>query len=85
MLQKLRDMAIRDLCCGLSAVTERNTTLTPKSEVTVCAIVTNLVQHAKTAKALADSLSNGDVKRRSVNGTGTSRKRSRGHKRKSRS
>ncbi|KAB1215098.1 NAD-dependent protein deacetylase SRT1 [Morella rubra] len=85
MLQKLRDMAIRDLCCGLSAVTERNTTLTPKSEVTVYAIVTNLVQHAKTAKALADSLSNGDVKRRSVNGTGTSRKRSKGHKRKSRS
>ncbi|XP_062169613.1 NAD-dependent protein deacetylase SRT1 isoform X2 [Alnus glutinosa] len=87
VLQKLSDTAIQDLCCGQNAVIERNTILTPKSEVTVYAIVTNIVQHSKTSKALADSLSNGNVKRRreSLNETGTSRKRSKGHTRKFRS
>ncbi|KAE8125374.1 hypothetical protein FH972_020190 [Carpinus fangiana] len=86
-LQKLRDTAIQDLCCGQSAVIERKAILTPKSEVTIYAIVTNIVQHGKTSKALADSLSNGNVKRRreSLNGTGTSRKRSKAHTRKVRS
>lgn len=87
VLQGLRDTAIQDLCCGHNAVVEREATLMPKSEVTVYAIVTNIVQYTKPSKAVADSLSNGDVKRRreSVNGTGTSRKRSKGHRNKSRS
>lgn len=86
ILQKLRDTAMQDLCCGLNAVVERKASLTPKSEATVYAIVTNIFQHNKISKALADSLCNGDVKRqKGVNGTGTSGKRSKGRKRKSRS
>ncbi|KAG6637810.1 NAD-dependent protein deacetylase SRT1 [Carya illinoinensis] len=87
ILQKLRDTAMQDLCCGLNAVVERKATLTPKSEATVYAIVTNIFQHNKTSKASADSVCNGDVKRQKegVNGTGTSGKRSKGRKRKSRS
>ncbi|KAG6689983.1 hypothetical protein I3842_11G200900 [Carya illinoinensis] len=87
ILQKLRDTAMQDLCCGLNAVVERKATLTPKSEATVYAIVTNIFQHNKTSKASADSVCNGDVKRQKegVNGTGTSGKRSKGRKRKPRS
>ncbi|KAK7842277.1 nad-dependent protein deacetylase srt1 [Quercus suber] len=86
VLQRLRDTAIQDLCCGQNAVIERTAFLMPKSEVTVYAIVTNIVQYIKTSNVLADSLSNGNVKRQreSVNGTGTSRKRSKVHRRKSR-
>ena len=86
VLQRLRDTAIQDLCCGQNAVIERTAFLMPKSEVTVYAIVTNIVQYIKSSNVLADSLSNGNVKRQreSVNGTGTSRKRSKVHRRKSR-
>lgn len=75
---------MRDLCCGLNAVIERKATVTLNSEVTIHAIVTNVVQHNKTSKGSADSLSNGDVKRHKeiVNSTETSRKRSQGRKRK---
>ena len=56
------------------------TILTPRSDVTTYAIVTNVVQYSKTCKAALDSLSNGDFKKRkaSVTGTGSSRKRSKG-------
>ncbi|KAJ4835093.1 ditrans,polycis-polyprenyl diphosphate synthase [Turnera subulata] len=79
-LNELREKATQDLCCGQNAVIERKAISSPRTEVTTCAIVTNI----KTFQS--DSLSNGDVKRLrgTLNGSGTSRKRSNGRKRKSR-
>lgn len=78
ILRKLRRKAIQDLCCGQNAVIERKGIKTPKSEVTVYAIVTNLVVYDKTSKPCgAISLSNGSRKRQNegVGGVQTSRKR----------
>ncbi|XP_058219029.1 NAD-dependent protein deacetylase SRT1 [Rhododendron vialii] len=78
ILQKLRRKAIQDLCCGQNAVIERKGIKTPKSEVTVFAIVTNMVVYDKTSKPCgAISLSNGSRKRQNegVGGVQTSRKR----------
>lgn len=79
-LNKLREKAAEDLCCGRNAVVEREGILSPKTEVTTHAIVTNI-------KAFElDYSSNGDVKRLrgSLNGSRTCRKRSNGRKRKTR-
>ncbi|KDP39268.1 hypothetical protein JCGZ_01025 [Jatropha curcas] len=80
VIQNLREKAIQDFCCGQNAMVERKVILAPKTELTVHAIVTNIKSFEP------DSLSNGDMKkpRLSFNGTGTSRKRSKGRKRKSR-
>ncbi|KAI8553018.1 hypothetical protein RHMOL_Rhmol06G0312600 [Rhododendron molle] len=78
ILRKLRRKAIQDLCCGQNAVIERKGIKTPKSEVTVYAIVTNMVVYDKTSKPCgAISLSNGSRKRQNegVGGVQTSRKR----------
>lgn len=85
-MQKLRHTAIQESCCGQNAVVERNAMLTPKTEVIVYAIVTNVIRYKKTTEALeADSLGNGVKRRReSANGTETSRKRSKVHRRKPR-
>ncbi|KAF9589287.1 hypothetical protein IFM89_022357 [Coptis chinensis] len=45
VLQNLRDTAIQDLCCGQHAVVERKTILAPRSDVAVCAIVTNIIEY----------------------------------------
>lgn len=86
ILQKLRHTAIQESCCGQNAVVERNALLTPKTDVIVYAIVTNVIRYKKPTEALeADSLSNGVKRRReSANGTETSRKRSKVHRRKPR-
>ena len=78
--EKMRDAAIQDSSCGQNAVVERRTILVPKSEITVHAIVTNV-------KAFDCHLSNGDVKPRKegMKGSETTRKRSKGRKRKMRS
>ena len=80
IFQKLRDKAVLESRCGQNAVIERKAILTPRSDVTTYAIVTNVVQYGKACKAALDSLSNGDFKKRkaSVTGTGSSRKRSKG-------
>lgn len=86
ILQKLRDTATDESCCGQNAVVERNFITSPKTNVTVYAIVTNVVTYKKISEAvLADSLSNG-VKRRKddANGPATSKKRSKVQRRKSR-
>ncbi|KAK9268720.1 hypothetical protein L1049_000481 [Liquidambar formosana] len=90
IIRRLKDEAVRDACCGQNAIVERKTVLAPKSEVTVYAIVTNIVRYHKTSKAFeATSVCNGDaVKRRNegVNGIEVlSWKRLKGRKRKSRS
>ncbi|XP_061365985.1 NAD-dependent protein deacetylase SRT1 [Gastrolobium bilobum] len=87
IFQKLRDKAVVESKCGQNAVIERKTILTPRSDVTNYAIVTNVVQYSKTCKAFPDSLSNGELRKRkaSVTGTGSSRKRSKGSKSTSRS
>ncbi|KAK4278292.1 hypothetical protein QN277_016157 [Acacia crassicarpa] len=88
VLQKLRDKAIGESKCGQTAVVERKTILTPKSDITVHAIVTNVIEYSQTCKAFPDFLTNGDLKGSlsSINGTKSSRKRSKGSKkRKSRS
>ncbi|KAJ4725289.1 NAD-dependent protein like [Melia azedarach] len=80
VFQKLRETAIQDFRCGGNAVIERKAISSPKSDVTVYAIVTNI-------KAFeSQSVSNGDLKCRkeSVNGTETSQKRLNSRKRKSR-
>lgn len=80
VFQKLRDKAVVESTCGQNAVVERKVMLTPRSDITVYAIVTNVVQYSKTSKAFPDSLTtNGDLKKRigsSINGTESSRKRS---------
>ncbi|KAK7289588.1 hypothetical protein RIF29_03336 [Crotalaria pallida] len=84
IFEKLRDKAILESKSGQNAVIERKTILTaPRSNVTAYAIVTNVVQYNKTCKAMF----NGDHKKRkaSVTGTGSSKKRSKMSKRKSKS
>nr|XP_025689625.1 NAD-dependent protein deacetylase SRT1 isoform X2 [Arachis hypogaea] len=87
IFQKLREKAVIESKCGQNDVIERKTILTPRGDVTTYAIVTNLVHHSKTSKSSPDSRSNGDLKRRkpSFNGTGSSGKRSKVSKCKSRS
>ncbi|XP_020990638.1 NAD-dependent protein deacetylase SRT1 isoform X1 [Arachis duranensis] len=87
IFQKLREKAVVESKCGQNDVIERKTILTPRGDVTTYAIVTNLVHHSKTSKSSPDSRSNGDLKRRkpSFNGTGSSGKRSKVSKCKSRS
>ncbi|KAF7831269.1 NAD-dependent protein deacetylase SRT1 [Senna tora] len=74
VFQKLRDKAVVEPKCGQNAVIERKAILTPRSDHTVYAIVTNVVQYSKSC------LSNGDLRKRlgsSINGTeSSSRKRS---------
>ncbi|XP_038900035.1 NAD-dependent protein deacetylase SRT1 [Benincasa hispida] len=85
VFQRLIDETVQDSFCGKNAVIERKAIMIPKSEVTVYAIVTNIIRYTKSLKTLAiDSLSNGDVKRQreSINGSATSRKRSKRQKRK---
>lgn len=85
VFQRLIEETVQNSFCGKSAVIERKAISIPKSEVTVYAIVTNIIRYAKSLKSLAiDSLSNGDVKRQreSINGSATSRKRSKRKKRK---
>lgn len=85
ILQKLRDTATDESCCGQNAVVERNFITSPKTDVTVYAIVTNVVTYKKISEAvLADSLSNGIKRRKDANGPATSKKRSKVHRRKSR-
>ncbi|XP_024160627.1 NAD-dependent protein deacetylase SRT1 isoform X2 [Rosa chinensis] len=84
ILQKLRDTATDESCCGKNAVVERNFIPSPKTEVLTYAIVTNVVTYKTTAEAVqADTLSNG-VKRRKSDGPATSKKRSKVQRRKSR-
>ncbi|KAA8523543.1 hypothetical protein F0562_009966 [Nyssa sinensis] len=65
MIQKLRDRAIQNPCCGQNAVIERKATVAPKSEITVYAIVTTIVGYEKSYKTFeASPLSNGTLKRR---------------------
>ncbi|KAH9652304.1 NAD-dependent protein deacetylase SRT1 [Citrus sinensis] len=81
IFQRLRETAFQDLGCGQNEVIERKVLSSPKSEVTVYAIVSNV----KTFES--NCLSNGDLKwlKDGVNGTETSKKRSNSRKRKSRS
>lgn len=82
IIQKLRDIATRDTCCGQHEVTEKKVILNPKSEATVYAIVTNVIHYNRSG---AES-NGGGTKNRSgcLNGIGTSWKRSRSGKRKPR-
>lgn len=78
IFQKLRDKAVVASKCGQNAVVERKTILTPRSDVTTYAIVTNVVHYSKTSKpVLPDSLSNGDHKKRKAIVTGTRSSRTR--------
>ncbi|KAK4275309.1 hypothetical protein QN277_018415 [Acacia crassicarpa] len=76
IFQKLRDKAIVESKCGQNAVIER--ILAPKGNITVYAVVTNLVQYSKGYKTCAESLSNGHLKKRkrSVNSRKSNRKAS---------
>ncbi|XP_028781735.1 NAD-dependent protein deacetylase SRT1-like isoform X2 [Neltuma alba] len=88
VFQKLRDKAIGESKCGQTDVVERRTILTPRSDITVYAIVTNVIQYSQAGKAFPDFHANGDLKDRvfNINGTESSRKHSKGSKkRKSRS
>ncbi|KAL6199734.1 hypothetical protein ACLB2K_029517 [Fragaria x ananassa] len=86
-MQKLRDAVTDETCCGKNAVIGRNFITSPKTEVLMYAVVTNVVTYKKTTTEAvkAGTLSNG-VKRRkdNANGPATSKKRSKVHRRKSR-
>ncbi|XP_021287889.1 NAD-dependent protein deacetylase SRT1 isoform X1 [Herrania umbratica] len=76
--EKMRDVAIQDSSCGQNSVVERRTVLVPKSEITVHAVVTNV-------RTFDCHISNGDLKPRKEGLQGsetTTRKRSKGRKRK---
>lgn len=72
IFQKLRDKAVLESKCGQNAVIERKTILTPRSDVTTYAIVTNVVQYSKTCKIAPDSQCNGDLRKRKASVTGNS-------------
>ncbi|XP_031407124.1 NAD-dependent protein deacetylase SRT1 isoform X2 [Punica granatum] len=79
IIQRLKDKAIEDSCCGQNAVIEKKDASVPRSEVTVYAIVTNIVNYVKASKTLElEPFINGTVKRRkrSSNITRSSQKRS---------
>ncbi|KAL1534101.1 ditrans,polycis-polyprenyl diphosphate synthase [Salvia divinorum] len=62
IIEKLKERAVRESCCGQTVVVERRGTLVPKSEVTVHAIITNIIEYGGSLGA--SSLSNGLLKRR---------------------
>ncbi|KAH6778612.1 sirtuin 1 [Perilla frutescens var. frutescens] len=63
--QKLKDRAVKEPCCGQTAVVERRAILVPKSEVVVYAIVTNIVEYGgSSGSSEVSSLSDGSLKRR---------------------
>ncbi|KAK4752638.1 hypothetical protein SAY87_021436 [Trapa incisa] len=77
ILQRLKEKAIADSCCGQNAVIGRNDLSVTKSEVTVYAIVTNIINYASVSKELKiEPFLNGTVKKRkrSSNFTRPSRK-----------
>ncbi|CAL5202342.1 unnamed protein product [Lathyrus oleraceus] len=82
IFQKLRDKAVFESKCGQNAVIERKTILSPRSDITTYAIVTNVVHYSK---PVPDSLTNCDLKKRKdiMIGTGSSWKRSKVSKGKS--
>lgn len=80
MLQSLREKAIEESSCGQSGVVERRVVSEPRSEAIVYATVTSLRTFSCQQSLLAN---NGDLKWK-LEGSGTSCKRSRTGKRKSR-
>lgn len=71
MFQKLKEKAIEDPSCGQNAIIETTTTIAPKSEATVCAIVTNIIWYDKTchkSSSKAAPSRNGALKRRDEDG-----------------
>lgn len=80
MLQSLREKAVAESCCGQSGVVERRSVSEPRSEAIVYATVTSLRTYHCQQQSL---LANGDLKWKKLEGSGTSRKRSRTGKRKS--
>lgn len=84
IIEKLKERAVREPCCGQTAVVERRGVLVPKSEVIVHAIITNIIEYGGSLEA--SSLSNGLLKRRNeglIDG-GICWKRTKGRKRTSR-
>lgn len=45
IIQKLKERAVKEACCGQTAVVERKAALVPKSEAIVHAIVTNIIEY----------------------------------------
>jgi mono-ADP-ribosyltransferase sirtuin 6 len=78
VLQSLREKAVEESSCGQSGVVERRVVSEPRSEAVVYATVTSL----RTYHSQQSLLANGDLKWK-LEGSGTSRKRSRTGKRKS--
>ncbi|KAF5187697.1 Nad-dependent protein deacetylase srt1 [Thalictrum thalictroides] len=72
ILQKLRDTALQELCCGQHEFVERETVLSPRSDLTVCAIVTNIVEYDRIfLKSKANGIdmeSNGNILKRCFSG-----------------
>ncbi|XP_041996275.1 NAD-dependent protein deacetylase SRT1-like [Salvia splendens] len=84
IIEKLKERAVREACCGQTAVVERRGILVPKSEVIVHAIITNIILYGDSLEA--SSLSNGLLKRRNegLMDSGICWKRTKGRKRTSR-
>lgn len=45
IIEKLKEGAVKEACCGQTAVVERKAVLVPKSEAIVHAIVTNIIEY----------------------------------------
>lgn len=78
MLQSLREKAVAESSCGQSGVVEKRAVSEPRSEAIVYATVTSL----RTFHCQQSLLVNGELKWK-LEGSGTSRKRSRTGKRRS--
>ncbi|GMH05817.1 hypothetical protein Nepgr_007657 [Nepenthes gracilis] len=70
IFQKLREKALKDSQCGHYEVIERRANLSPKYDVTVYAIVTNIVTYSRKFRPSDSATCNGEVKIKpeSVNG-----------------
>lgn len=66
IIQTLKNQAMNDpSSCGQTAVVERMSMLVPKSDATVHAIVTNVIQYSSSSSGEEEALNNGVLKRRS--------------------
>lgn len=63
MIQKLKDVAVQDQCCGKFSVIERKNVPGQKKELSTYAVVTNIVKYGAIAPIAKLSIANTVAKR----------------------
>ena len=68
IFQRLRDAAAQDPQCGQHEIIERRANLSPKYDITIYAIATNIAYYKKTPQVSSEAiLSNGNAKVKTEN------------------